>query len=407
MGMRFQALAAGLVLTGSFIHAQRMLESSQSGAPILLNGDMSVLEAGEPRHDLECTVTPDKAALGFDLKFHAGFTISVPLKELAGPGDLLSVLFRVTPKHAQGMPVYFSEQFRVPALQETGGSATLTGAFDLGEGTYHVDWLMHDFEGRFCSSYWDVDATLSAKDKQVAMALPAWSVSRAEDENFQPEAPVMRTQDAPLNVKVLMNFAPQDQDSVSVDPIDAGALVSILRNLARNPQIGTFSLVTFNVQQQRVLYRQGASDHIDFPAMGDALKSLQMGTVNVHRLEHKDGATEFLSNLIRDETTVKNGQQPPDALIFVAPKTLIDSSVPQDDLKQIGDPPFPVFYMNYTRDPVAAPWKDAISRAVKFLKGREYSISGPRDLWNAVSEVVSRIAQTKQARETAGEDAKR
>ena len=35
-------------------------------------------------------------------------------------------------------------------------------------------------------------------------------------------------------------------------------------------------------------------------------------------------------------------------------------------------------------------------------KGREYTISGPRDLWNAVSEVVSRIAKSKQLKLSSG-----
>jgi hypothetical protein len=35
---------------------------------------------------------------------------------------------------------------------------------------------------------------------------------------------------------------------------------------------------------------------------------------------------------------------------------------------------------------------------VKFFKGREYTITGPRDLWNAVTEMVTRIAKFKQTR---------
>jgi len=46
-------------------------------------------------------------------------------------------------------------------------------------------------------------------------------------------------------------------------------------------------------------------------------------------------------------------------------------------------------------NPQAAPWKDAISRTVKHFNGREYTISRPRDLWFAVSEMVSHIVKSR------------
>jgi hypothetical protein len=191
-----------------------------------------------------------------------------------------------------------------------------------------------------------------------------------------------------------MNFAPQRADSAALDPVDRLALISILRNLTRNPRIGRFSLVAFNLQEQQVLYRQDASDHIDFPELGQALKKLSLGTVDLRQLQKKHADTDFLSALCRKETTDASL----DGLIFVGPKALLDADVPDGDLKQIGDLDYPVFYMNYSRDPQAIPWKDSISRVVRFFKGREYTISGPRDLWNAVTEVVSRISTTRQAR---------
>ena len=48
----------------------------------IFNTDLAVLESGEQRKDLPCTVTPSKPTLGFDLKFHAGYQVTVPLKEL-------------------------------------------------------------------------------------------------------------------------------------------------------------------------------------------------------------------------------------------------------------------------------------------------------------------------------------
>lgn len=371
-------------------------QTSLGSHPNLMNGDMAVLEGGEQRRDIACTVTPEKPLLGFDLKFHAGYDLDIPMRDLVGPGNTLSILFRVTAKNSTGEPVYLNQKFQVPAITDDQGHVTLEGAFDVGQGPYHVDWLIHDFVGRFCSSYWDIDAELAANSKQVAVAMRPGAVQQSVDEQFQPEPPVIRSQEGPqLSVKVLMNFAPGRPDAPELDPSDRVALISILRNISRSPQIGKFSLVAFNVDEQKILYRQDAADQIDFPELGRAVKqNLALGTVNLTQLQQKHPDTEFLEQLVKKETAGANV----DGLIFVGPKTMLNRDVPDEDLKQIGDLDYPVFYMNYTPDPQAIPWKDSVSRMVKSFKGREYTISCPKDLWNAVTEVVSRIAKFKQAR---------
>jgi hypothetical protein len=57
--------------------------------------------------------------------------------------------------------------------------------------------------------------------------------------------------------------------------------------------------------------------------------------------------------------------------------------------------------MNYNLYPQAVPWNDTISKAVKILKGTEFTITRPRDLWFAVTEMVSRIVKLKQERRLA------
>ncbi len=80
-----------------------------------------------------------------------------------------------------------------------------------------------------------------------------------------------------LNVKVLVNFAPQDSLSAALQPLDTTALVSILRTISRDPRIGKFSVVAFNMQEQKVIYRQDDASRIDFPALGTALSHFESG----------------------------------------------------------------------------------------------------------------------------------
>ena len=367
----------------------------------LYNSDLAVMEEGEPRKDLACTVTPIKPQLGFDLRFHTGYEVTVPLKELAGGDNMLTIVFRAAPANQRDQYSYFVQRIHVPPIEEEPkGDAYLQGSFQVGEGAYHIDWLMRDRTERVCSSYWDTEAQLADKDRQMALSISPNTIHREDGEQFKEEPPIQRTQDEPpLNVKVLINFAPQNALSATLQPLDTSALVWILRSISREPRIGKFSIIAFNMQEQRIIYRQEDADKIDFPALGNALKSLNLGTVDLKRLSEKHGDTDFLGDLIQKEVGGDKGH--PDALIFAGPKVMLDNNVPQESLKQVGNLEFPVFYMNYNLNPQSVPWRDAISRAVRAFRGTEYTISKPRDLWFAVSEMVSRIVKSRNGKQTA------
>jgi hypothetical protein len=364
----------------------------------LMPSDSAILESTENRKDLPCTVTPDKAILGFDLKFHLGYEVSVPIRELVGSENQLTMVFRVTPENRPDDGIYFSQHFQVPAIdRDEGGPAYLDGAFIVGEGKYHVDWLMRDRAERMCSFHWDAEASLPAKDKQMTLDIAAGAVQAVDPEVFKQEPPIQREQKpAPLNVKVMVNFAPQDANSAALQPLDTRALLSMLRSISREPRICKFSVVAYNMQQQKVIYRQDEASQIDFPALGQAVKSLRLGTVDLKHLVQKHSDTDFLAQLMTSE--VKDPKDSLDALIFAGPKVMLDDGLTPDTLKQLSDVKFPVFYMNYNSNPQANPWRDAIGNTVRFLKGVEYTISRPRDLFFAWTEIIGRIVKSKVGR---------
>lgn len=389
-----RALVASLpVLLCAPAHAQVLLPPDGRAVHII-GTDLAVLEAHEVRKEINCTVTPDKPLLGFDLRFHAGFDVAVPLKDLAGIENRLTILFRVTPDGHPDDATYFVQRFRVPPIEDDAkGDADLQGAIDLGEGTYHVDWLIRDRGERVCSYYWDMDATLAPKDKQIGLAMAANAIDPPHIEQFTEEPPVARSPNG-LNIKVLVNFGPQQHDASTLRPLDTLALVSILRRIAQEPKFGKFSVVAFNMQEQKVVYRQKSQEKIDFPALGTAIHSIRLGIVDKQQLAQKHGDTEFLTDLITKEMHTEDH---PDALVFAGPKVMLDEAFPQETLKPLADVEYPVFYMNYALNPTAMPWRDSISRAVRIFKGTEYTISRPRDLWFAMSEMVSRIVKSKHS----------
>src|ERR1700691_6107204 len=85
-------LLAGLILSVAPMCAQILIRTSgPSRGANIFNSDLAVLEQGEQRKDLPCNVTPSKPALGFDLRFHHGYQVTVPLKELAGSENALNI----------------------------------------------------------------------------------------------------------------------------------------------------------------------------------------------------------------------------------------------------------------------------------------------------------------------------
>lgn len=366
---------------------------SARGSMRLLASDAAILEIEDVKKDLPCTATQVKPVLGFDLRFHTGYDIVLPLKEISGPGDQLTILVKVTSDETKDSPVYFSQHYTVPEIEEDAkGDAYLQGGFDVGEGGYHVSFMMRDRMERVCSQNWDVAATLPPKDQGIRTAIAPKTIEASEREFFRGEPPVTRVAlEDPFKVKVLLNFSPQRAAAAAMQPIDTSALVSILRNISREPRIHRFSLVAFNMNDQKVVYRQDDADQIDFPELGRALSTLKLGMVDYKKLADKHSETDFLAKLIQEELTQKDA----DAVIFAGPKVMLDEPLPPDSFKEVVASPFPVFYMNYILTPNQTPWRDSIGTVVKRMKGFEYTISRPRDLWNAWADIMGRISKMK------------
>jgi hypothetical protein len=398
------AVCGGLLLAAAVpLAAQEPLDGGAAGAPVELSAeDQAVLESPEARKTLLCSVTPTKPELGFDLKLHAGYEVGVPLKQLAGDGNELTTIFRVIPAGDAARAAYFAQRTPVPLLEAPGhGSASLSGAFDLGEGKYHIDWLMRDRDDRVCSFHWDAEAALGPRDGQVALDIAAGAVRQFESETFQPAPPMARDPgQPPLHLKVIVNFAAPGAAAPTLRPAEIGALVSILRAIARDPRVARISLIAFNLHEQRVLYRQREAPEIDFPALGRAVRSLNPGTVGLQHLAQKHEGIQFLAELMAAE--VGSRDDAPDAVVFASPKLALEDAIPADALKQLHGVKIPVFYMSYNSGPALNLSRDTIGSVVKYLKGMEFPIGHPRDLCLAWSEIMGRIGKAGTGAMVAG-----
>ncbi len=367
--------------------------SRMGGVARIVNTDMAVLEAEDKRDDLPCEVSPMKPELGFDLRFHTSYQVTIPLRELAGSGDQLRVLIRVTPVDQPANQIYLVDRFNVPPIDEDAkGEATLPGGFTMGPGKYKVDWLMRDRTERVCSTHWEAEAKLDNDNKDLPLIMPPNTVAQRPQEPFSEQPPVERVQSGRLlHVKVLVNFSPTNPREASLKPWDIEAIVSILRSIAREPQIGRFTVIAFNMQEQRVIYREDNVERINFPALGEAVSGIHLGTVDYRHLQDSQSGTRFLTSLLTEQLGPQNPE--PDAIIITGPKLMLEKKIPSDVLKEAGRANCPIFYLNYNFNPRNNPWRDAIGSALKFYRGLEYSISLPRDLGSALTDMMFRLSK--------------
>ncbi|HEY3744104.1 MAG TPA: acetyltransferase [Bryobacteraceae bacterium] len=344
---------------------------------------MAAFEASEPLKGLDCAFEIQKPTLGLDLRFHTGYQVTF-VKESSPEDDQVTIVLKIADKSRPDRPVYMQDRLRAPPVDGPEKvAARIPGKFALGAGAYRVDMLLHDRADHYCSSSWDLNASLSSKYKGVPLSLAEGAVAPLAEDLFLPESRAHKTEDAPLNVKILANFAPREKSSAALDPRDTEATTTILRDISRNPRVGTISILAFDLYEERVVFRQSRKEGIDFPALGAALKSLQPGTVARNQLLDKQSSATFLAALLHDEEA---NEPKPDALIFVGPKAFVESS--PEEFKAQRNLGYPVYYFNYIDDPQAAPWRDNIGNVTKWLGGRVFSITGPSDLWNALTELV-------------------
>jgi hypothetical protein len=370
--------------------AQSLLSGTASNLPLrLLTSDSAVLDLGEPKRDLPCTVSVIKPQLEFDFMFHTGYRVSLPLRELAGPENLLTMVFRVTAATGGSEPAYFTQKIRVPAIaSDQGGDAAFEGAFLVGRGKYQVDWLMRDRDERFCTNFWNVTARLNPKDTLLAQAVLQDVVKPMPPDPFVDEpATDPAWAGRRLSVQVLVNFAPRHPAGAIIAPDELRDVSGILRQINREPSIERYTFVACSLQPYKVIHRQQGVRQIDLPDLGRAVSTVELGRVSVDQLAMKDGASSFVAEVILEDFE----RERPDAIILISPKSDVELKLPREVLNRLQG--CPVFYLNYghNRDPFY--FVDTFGTAVRQLRGFAYTISQPRDLVIAWSDIVSRLGR--------------
>ena len=117
-----------VILSATAAHGQVLISGEHPGEPVhLIPSDAAILTSHHARADFSCVVKPATPRLDFDLKFHSGYTVALSLRDFVGSGNRLTAIFRVAADDRPEEPVYFSQEWTVPAIDEDGTEPDTTG----------------------------------------------------------------------------------------------------------------------------------------------------------------------------------------------------------------------------------------------------------------------------------------
>jgi hypothetical protein len=388
---RIGALSASL-MSGS---AQVLLQQEAR----LPAGDLSVLDSRTARADLSCQIESVRPDLGFDLRFHTYYRVTVARKMFELAGSALSVILRVRAANEKE-PIYFVQRVVLPNLPpETKGMGMFAGGFDVGPGRYEVDWMMRDGVGRVCSAHWELEAKLGSRERNLPLTLARNMIAEGLATPFDDEPASDRVATQGLRVKILLNLSPAGERESLLKPHYANVLASMLRSIVREPDVRRVSLIAFNMRAQKIVYRQDNAETVDFTALGKALATPDAGTVNYRLLQDRRSEAHFVTSLLIDQLGRRTSSE--DAIIILGPKVSLEKNASLELLREGGAVSCPIFYLNYNPNPFEDPFPDTIGSALKaYGAASRYEIVRPHDFGAAMREVLIRLGK-RPAVETA------
>jgi hypothetical protein len=245
---------------------------------------------------------------------------------------------------------------------------------------------MRDRQGRYCSSHWQADAKLAAGERDLPIGLPPNVVAALAEEPRS--GPATRAAGDALHVKILLNVAPADTSRIVLNRGELDVLASLLQNIKREPRFHSFTLVAFNIHTQKIIQRQENVRRIDVRSLASAIEKSDVGTINYQSLLDPRSEPKFIARVLAGE--LGDRMPKPDVVLVAGPKASVEGKVPLEQLKELGEAAFPIFYFSYVPDPVQNPFRDPIGAALKICKtSSEFKIVRPRDMGLAMSHLLS------------------
>jgi hypothetical protein len=342
---------------------------------------------------LACKGEVIQPQLDFEFRFFTGYRISVPARQMLGPQRPVVLQITVTPLDREA-----AEPTRLQRVEAAGPIpehlekqiVEVSGSFVVGEGHYKVLWQMYDSLGAYCDIEWTLEAKRGRGERDLRLAIEPGEVGASRLYLFRPQ-PILTNAGSqrPLDLKVFLNLDPWRgrRARAGIRLFQFVPRLAALRALARNSRVGRIALAAYSVEEQTVYLRRNLDDHVDFAALEKAIEGLSPAFVSIDQLG-KEKPREFFANTLASDFP---GEQRVDAYLFLGPDAEIGRSLPREAVRAIERPSAPVFMLETVR----APWRGVIGNFVDDLGGKRYRFSSPKDLAEAVDDLIARIPDAR------------
>jgi len=330
---------------------------------------------------LRCDPSYLRPVLNFSLRFQAGYVVRVPMDQYLGKGHWWLILERITPEADPSKAVYMGDRYALPDVPKTNIQLSVMGGYLLGEGRYHVEWMIMDDLGRATLKEWTLEAQRTHATRNVNIVMPPGAVAEF---SLRGSAATPKIDDtAPIRLTVLMNAAPMSSGRFRLRANDKMMLLAGVSALLEHVPTKSVRLVVFNLDQQRELYRKEEFSLNDLDQVGQVLNKTELDLVDYHVLQRPKGHLDLLAGLLNGEA---QGQPPADVVLVLGPRPHFTDKIPSDALPKEGTPR--ILYLQYQpflRARSQSP--DTIQSAVKTMRGKTLVIRTPADFARGIEQV--------------------
>lgn len=293
MGGKLIALALLTTFPQCQARAQSLVPPEQTHAVAEQFGNHS------RKNTLECQqVSLSRVSyLGFDLRYHAGFYLMLPLSP---GGGRLEARIRVIPR--TGAPVLLAEYFDIPPVSQALSNlpqpaagpimASIGGTFLTGPGKYKAELLLISPDNKTFFKRWTFRTEPSSgfvgpmKPNAVGEVLP-----RRWDGKLNPRG---------IRLTLLLNATSRSASQAEL--WDYQFLLTMVRTVLEQLPCRSLRVVAFNLDQEAELFRRDGFSVEEWDDLEAALKGVQLSTIDYRKLRPSSRA-EFLTHLVEDETS--------------------------------------------------------------------------------------------------------
>ena len=370
--------------------AQLLIDTSRDAGRQAATSIDKAFASPKQRDSLACSVDKLKPILNFALRYQAGYRLRFPLSQFP-PGETdLRVILRVTDS-AKGASNYFLQDLQLPDTPRGKGASGWTGGgFFLGEGSYVVDWLMVDSEGRKCREQWNLKLRLKNDERGIVRFLKPGEVTSLVLDPWEGRS---ESSARSFRVSVILHTSPLSPRSVRLSGFDRSILLSTITSLLEAESFEESSVHAISLQRQEKIFDAEEFTAEEYTRLSNAMRALELGTIDVGQLSNPDGHVDLLAELVNREMAAGD---PPDAIIFIGPNTRHTTKFPPERLESIpGKKPL-FFYVNLDYYPRRFPFSDTIEKLVKGQKGKVFNIHHPKQFAEALQFMEDRLAESAE-----------